>query len=80
MTITNFHDKELECTSAVCPVTGKEWSIGDTVTIKVRSGRMVVANIAKLRTVRGEIFADVEKEMNLGTYRLTDKLEDLVSC
>jgi hypothetical protein len=54
--------------------------VQDAVTIKVPSGRMVVANIAKLRTVRGEIFADIEKEMNFGTYRLTDKLEDLVSC
>jgi hypothetical protein len=80
--VSNFHDAALADQAATCPDTGKVWNVGDLVIAKAPGGAVFLYGIEAFRTVRGEIFADVSRDLILtgGKLRRTDKLCDLVAA
>jgi len=79
--ISNYHDTQLTEQATTCPDTGKVWNVGDLVTAAAPSGAVFLYDIKAFRTVRGEVFADVSRDLNLtgGKICRTDKLCDLVA-
>ena len=78
--MSNWHNKTLTERTAICPVSGVAWHVGDVVSMQVPAGNMRAGTITGFRVVSGEIWADIKKEGDFCVCRLTKKLSELECC